>query len=96
MIDLLSSGCQAGAHRRLHVFNLRSPGQARASGRPIGAEGADARRANPVTASAFRARAGWHGALKFLKIINKRLDRSLSRTALVQRFAIAGQNECVS
>jgi hypothetical protein len=96
MIDLLSSGCQAGAHRRLHVFNLRSPGRARGSGRPIGAEGADARRANPVTASAFRARAGWHGALKFLKIINKRLDRSLSRTALVQRFAIAGQNECVS
>jgi hypothetical protein len=45
-----------------------------------------------VTASAFRARAGWHGALKFLKIINKRADRSLSRTAPVQRFAIAGEN----
>jgi hypothetical protein len=48
-----------------------------------------------VTASAFRARAGWHGALKFLKIINKRADRSLrqkDRTAPMQRFAIAGEN----
>jgi hypothetical protein len=37
----------------------------------------------------LRPRPGWHGALKFLKIINKRADRSLSRTAPVQRFAIA-------